>query len=94
MQDHAKVAEQANKPVLMEEYGLKVGDSVVPDGASRNAWFAEWLTTVRQTATAGSMLWMLGGPEADTNGYKDDYVVYSADEVPVLLAQTREVGRG
>jgi hypothetical protein len=71
----------------MEEYGLKLGDGVVPDGPARNAWFAEWLTAVKQSSTAGSLLWMLGGTEADTSGYKDDYVVYSPDEVPVLLAQ-------
>ena len=94
VQDHAKAAERAGKPVLMEEYGLKLGDAVVPDGPARNAWFAEWLTAVKQSSTAGSLLWMLGGTEADTSGYKDDYVVYRPDEVPVLLAQNREQSSG
>ncbi len=89
--DHAKIAERAGKPVLMEEYGLKLIDPV-PDAAARNSWFARWLKTVQTTATGGALLWMLGGKEADTSGYKDDYVVYQADEVPALSAQTRGMG--
>jgi hypothetical protein len=75
----------------MEEYGLKLIDPV-PDAAARNSWFARWLKTVQTTATGGALLWMLGGKEADTSGYKDDYVVYQADEVPALSAQTRGMG--
>ena len=84
VKDHAEAGERAGKPVLMEEYGLKVGDAVVPDGAARKAWFERWLQAVKETGTAGSLLWMLGGSEADTSGYKDAYVVYKTDEVPML----------
>jgi len=37
-------------------------------------------------------VWMLGGSEADTSGYKDDYVVYSPTEVPVLLQLAQQLG--
>ena len=87
VKDHAAVGRHAGKPVLMEEYGLKIGGAVVPDHATRNAWFARWLKVVRDSGTAGSLLWMLGGREEDTCGYKDDYVIYQADEVPSLAAQ-------
>ena len=87
--DHAAVGQRAGKPVIMEEYGLKLGDAIVPNGAARNTWFARWLSTVKDSNTAGALLWMLGGMAADTIGYKDDYVVYQPDDVPALLAQAK-----
>ena len=83
--DHATAGDRAQKPVLMEEYGLKIVNPVVPDSSTRNDWFMRWLQTVKDTRTAGSLLWMLGGTEVDTIGYKDDYVIYKSDEVPALL---------
>jgi mannan endo-1,4-beta-mannosidase len=84
--DHAKVAARAQKPVLMEEYGLKIGDAIIADQAARNTWFAHWLNTVKETSTAGALLWMLGGTEDDTRGYKDSYVVYGPDDGFVISA--------
>jgi mannan endo-1,4-beta-mannosidase len=92
VKDHAEVGRRAGKPVLMEEYGLRIGDTVVPDAASRNSWFARWLTAVRDTGTAGSMLWMLGGSEPDTSGYKDAYVVYKPEEVSLVPELARGMG--
>lgn len=87
IKDHAKIAERAGKPVVMEEYGLKICDSVVPDSAARKAWFARWLNSVNESTTAGSLLWMLGGTESDTSGYVDAYVVYKKDDIASLSAQ-------
>jgi mannan endo-1,4-beta-mannosidase len=84
--DHASVGKSAGKPVLMEEYGLKMGDAVVPDSAARKAWFARWINTVKDSGTAGSLLWMLGGNAPDTVGYKDDYVIYGVEEAPDLIS--------
>jgi mannan endo-1,4-beta-mannosidase len=91
VKDHADAGHRAGKPVLMEEYGLKLGGIVVPDAAARRAWFQKWLTAVEETGTAGSLLWMLGGTEADTVAYKDDYAIYQADETP-LPARAKEMG--
>ncbi len=91
VKDHADAGQRVGKPVLMEEYGLKLDNALVPDAAARNSWFAKWLTAVNETGTAGSLLWMLGGSEPDTIGYKDPYVVYKADET-VLTVQTGEIG--
>jgi mannan endo-1,4-beta-mannosidase len=90
--DHATVGARAGKPVLMEEYGLKLGNLIVPDGDARKTWFERWLQTVNDTGTTGALVWMLGGSEADTSGYKDDYVVYSPTEVPVLLQLAQQLG--
>jgi len=92
VKDHADAGRRAGKPVLMEEYGLKIGDAVVPDAATRNSWFNRWLTAVRDTDTAGSLLWMLGGTEPDTIVFKDDYVVYRPDETSLFPDEARGVG--
>lgn len=92
IKDHAEAGRRAGKPVLMEEYGIKIGDAVVPDAAARNSWFARWLDAVRDTGTAGSLLWMLGGTEPDVIGYKDDYAVYKPDETSLRPPPEREMG--
>ncbi len=86
IRDHAKAGEQAKKPVLMEEYGLKVGDAVVPDIVTRNRWFSRWLDTISSTGTAGALLWMLGGSQAETRGFKDDYTICTCEELSGVLA--------
>jgi len=92
VKDHAAAGQQANKPVLMEEYGLRLGDAVVPDAAARSAWFARWLSAVEETGTAGSLLWMLGGSEPDTVVYKDAYAIYNKQDAALPMAQTRGQG--
>jgi len=65
----------------MEEYRLRLGDVQVPDVAARNAWFARWHHSAQTSCTAGTLVWMLGGSEADTAYYKDDYLTYPHAEV-------------
>jgi mannan endo-1,4-beta-mannosidase len=92
VKDHAAAGERAGKPVVMEEYGLRIGNAQVPDGAARNPWFGHWLKAVKDSGTAGDLLWMLGGSEPDTSGYKDAFVVYQAAEVPAVADHARDVG--
>jgi mannan endo-1,4-beta-mannosidase len=91
IQDHADIGQRAGKPVVMEEYGLKLGDATVPDAAARNEWFTRWLLTAKDSGTAGDLLWMLGGAEDDTKGYRDDYFVLTADEVPSVVSHSSEM---
>lgn len=46
--DHVAAGAQANKPVLLEEYGLKVSGPNVRSPAERDAWFARWLGSVQE----------------------------------------------
>jgi mannan endo-1,4-beta-mannosidase len=80
--DHASAGARANKPVLLEEYGLKICAESVPSVADRNVWYARWLGWVQEFGGAGALLWMLGGEEPDSCGYRDDYVVLDAAEFP------------
>lgn len=88
IKDHYEVAAGLNKPAVMEEFGLKLDTNKVTTAQDRDRWFGRWMATVRDTGTAGSLLWMLGQKQPDTSGYKDDYVVYDASEVPALTSLT------
>ena len=83
IQDHAAIGHRLGKPVLMEEYGLKLDDATVPHAAARNDWFGRWLAS-----RPNALLWMLGGSEEDTKGYRDDYFILKAEEVPAIVAQS------
>ena len=82
--DHYVAAADLNKPVIMEEFGLKLDTNKVLTPQDRDQWFGQWMNTVRNTGTAGSLLWMLGQKSPDTSGYVDDYVIYYASEVPAI----------
>jgi len=68
IRDHATVAAKLNKPVILEEYGLKTPE--------RRRVYETWQEIIHITGTAGSLVWMLGHQALDTSGYKDDYVLY------------------
>jgi mannan endo-1,4-beta-mannosidase len=89
MQDHAAIGQRRGKPVIMEEYGLKLGDATVPDAAARNEWFGRWLAS-----RPNALLWMLGGSEEDTKGYRDEYFVLNGEEVPAIVAHSSLSARG
>jgi mannan endo-1,4-beta-mannosidase len=82
--DHYEAADKANKPAIMEEFGLKLDAIQVKTPADRNQWFGRWQNTLKETRTAGSLLWMLGHKSPDTSGYVDDYVIYDAIEIPAI----------
>ncbi len=84
IRDHVESGARANKPMIMEEYGL---ESV----AERHHWYPRWLDSVRRHGGAGSLLWMLGGSGPDVGGYRDGYTVLSAAEVPAVVAHAREM---
>jgi mannan endo-1,4-beta-mannosidase len=85
--DHQTVAAGLNKPAVMEEFGLSLDNINVKSPADRNQWFGRWMQTVRDTGTAGSLLWMLGLNASDTAGYKDPYVIYEPAEVPSIASK-------
>lgn len=72
IQDHATAGAAANKPVMLEEYGVQQG---TPD---RERIYAAWQQMAQDSGVAGSLVWMLGYRAPDTSGYVDDYVIYGA----------------
>ena len=86
IRDHVDSGARANKPMLLEEYGIKADGSSPGSVVQRNKTYAGWLEKVRRFRLAGELLWMCGCKEPDTSGFRDDYTVYRADEVPALAA--------
>jgi mannan endo-1,4-beta-mannosidase len=78
IRDHVGSGQRANKPMILEEYG------VVRPASDRNRIYREWLGSVRSLGCAGDLLWMAGGRTPDTIGFRDDYTIYSVDDVPAL----------
>jgi mannan endo-1,4-beta-mannosidase len=85
--EHIDAGRRANKPMLIEEYGL-----VIESGkASREAAFQTWLNQVVSSSGAGALLWMIAGTGSDGQPYPDydHYTVYSAEDVPSICAFAR-----
>jgi mannan endo-1,4-beta-mannosidase len=89
--DHVAAGARANKPVVLEEYGL-VADRDDPDAlAERDQWYEQWLDSVYIEGGAGDLLWMMGCTEASVAGNYDGYTIYSAAEVPSVVSHAREM---
>ena len=87
IRDHIEAGQRANKPMLIEEYGLKIDAT----GPSRDTVFETWLQTVTASGGAGALLWMIAGQGSDMKRYPDydHYTVYSAEDVPSVCAFAR-----
>jgi mannan endo-1,4-beta-mannosidase len=91
IEDHIEAGERANKPVLLEEYGLRL-DTATPDAAiERDLWYGRWLESLYSGGGAGDLLWMMGSMEPSVAGNRDDYTIYSASEIPSVVAHMRDM---
>jgi mannan endo-1,4-beta-mannosidase len=88
--DHVEAGRRADKPVLLEEYGIKIGGPDATSSAERDEWYAVWRQTVYEAGGAGDLLWMIGSHEASVAGNYDDYTIYSAEEIPALVQRRIE----
>ena len=89
VQDHVAAGQRANKPSIMEEYGLELSATVTAD--QRNQWYASWLQSVLQAGGAGDLLWMIGGTDAEVAGFRDQFTVLSGGEVPAVSAHATQM---
>ncbi len=85
--DHNSAARLANKPVLLEEFGLKQDSAAAP--ASRDDLYSRWLRQIREEGGAGALLWMLGHGEGDTAGFHDRFTILDINELPATREQLR-----
>lgn len=85
IREHVAAGQRANKPMLLEEYGVVMGQSGIPDAAARNALYASWLDQVDQSGGCGDLLWMLGLPTGPGQPYAPDgFVISSSEEAPTI----------
>lgn len=91
--EHVAAAQRANKPAVLEEYGLRVGDAGVADSAARNALYQGWLQDVADLGAAGDLVWMIGLPKSPEQPFAPDaYVLYSADDATSIREHARGFG--
>ncbi|KAF8214816.1 glycoside hydrolase family 5 protein [Mycena galopus ATCC 62051] len=79
--DHAALMTSANKPAIMEEFGLTY------TGAQRATDYATWYDTVISTGLTGDLLWQAGSVFNGTETPNDGYAIYPGDPVYTLLQQ-------
>jgi mannan endo-1,4-beta-mannosidase len=81
IREHQHAGERANKPMLLEEYGVLFGDAgEIQTESDRNRIFHSWLTEVENLGGVGDMLWMLGLPKGPGQPYDPDHYVVSKPE--------------
>jgi mannan endo-1,4-beta-mannosidase len=93
IRQHAKLAAKVGKPVLLEEFGLALGESFVRDAPERDAIYAEWVRAA--AGCGGSLFWMLAGVEADGERFRaaDRFCLFDAAEAPKMVAEARQLRR-
>jgi mannan endo-1,4-beta-mannosidase len=92
IEQHSTAARRAQKPMLLEEFGLRVGDGFVRTESDRDALYTEWLQA-SAAGGSGSLFWMLAGVEPDGQRFRgaDRYCLFGADEAPAIVAHAREI---
>lgn len=93
IREHAELSERLNKPVILEEYGLRIGPDGLADPAERDSHYAEWLSEVEASSLPGSLIWMLASTMPDGSRYPDydHFTIYSADDAPAVAAHARRI---
>ena len=92
IRDHVESGQRANKPMLLEEYGIKLDPKAASPVPQRSQIYAGWLETASRLSLAGDLLWMCGCKDPDAIGFRDDYTIYTAGEVPALASRAMASG--
>jgi mannan endo-1,4-beta-mannosidase len=82
VREHIEAGQRANKPMIIEEYGMK-NDS---GAAARETAYEAWLGQVVASQGAGALVWMIASAGADGQPYPDydHYTVYTFDEISAI----------
>ena len=85
IREHIEAAQRANKPVLLEEYG-------VADLPNRAQVYDTWLREIERSDALGDLLWMLGLPKGPGQPYDpDSYVITEGREIDVIRDHARRL---
>lgn len=71
IRSHVQAGFRADKPVLLEEFGLT-------SERQRCRWYPRWLDWIAGEGGAGALLWMLGSDEPDVAGYRDPFTIVNS----------------
>jgi mannan endo-1,4-beta-mannosidase len=85
IREHVAAAQRANKPVLLEEYGV----AMLPNRAQV---YDTWLREIETSNALGDLLWMLGLPKSAEQPYDpDSYVIAGGPEIDVIRDHARRL---
>ncbi|KAJ6491416.1 CEL4a mannanase [Mycena vitilis] len=76
--DHATVMTSANKPVVMEEFG-------VVSSSTRPTTYSAWYQTVLNTSLTGDLIWQAGSQLTNGPTPDDGYMIFPTDPVYALM---------
>jgi mannan endo-1,4-beta-mannosidase len=87
IREHIEAGQRANKPILIEEYGLKIDAGIT----ARNATFETWLDQMVASQGGGALVWVIASTGFDGQPYPDydHYTVCTAQDVPSICAFAR-----
>lgn len=80
IRDHIQAGAKAQKPVILEEFGLACDEQAGITDESRRALYSEWVNQMRDEGGAGALVWMLGSNSSETARFRDKYTLDDADE--------------
>ncbi|KAG9220538.1 hypothetical protein CCMSSC00406_0003994 [Pleurotus cornucopiae] len=78
IRDHATSMVQANKPVIMEEFGML--ENKVPI-------YTEWFNTIETSGFTGDLVWEAGSRFSWGDTYNGGYAIYPGDDAYSLLTE-------
>jgi endo-1,4-beta-mannosidase len=93
IQQHLRLARQAGKPMLLEEFGVSLGDGFVADAADRDSLYSDWLAAVAAEGGAGTLFWMLAGVGPDGQRFQnaDRFCLFDGKDVPSIVVNAQNV---
>jgi mannan endo-1,4-beta-mannosidase len=95
LEQHLKAGETHGKPVLLEEYGMRVGGvRGLPSAAARDVVYRAWLHSILVQDGAGDLAWMLASTDDETGHRYEDYdhyTFYCAEDVPSVTEHARDM---
>ncbi|KAF8320837.1 mannanase [Clavulina sp. PMI_390] len=85
--DHATAMKNANKPVIVEEFGVTSNQSAI---------YASWCATMVTTGLTGELFWQAGSHFPDGDSWDDGYAVYpdSSDYSTLVACAKNLIARG
>jgi mannan endo-1,4-beta-mannosidase len=83
--DHATSQKAANKPVIMEEFGVTI--------VNQAQTYTAWLDTVISSGLAGDLIWQAGSHfSVSYSSWDDGYTIYPDDPVyPILTSHAAAI---
>lgn len=93
IEDHIELGRRVNKPILLEEYAIRVRRQEMQKGEIVHGWrrrvaaYTKWNTLILERGGQASLFWLLSGYEAPNQLYPDydHFTVYEGDETYQLL---------